>query len=401
MDFSDTEISLLTGLAFSMFYAIMGLPLGRLVDRGSRRLLIACGIALWSLVTSTCGLAANFAQLFLCRMGVGVGEAALSPGAFSMLSDLFPPAERSRAGGIYTLGVSIGAAMAYLLGGFVIHFAHERGGVTLPVIGTVAPWRFVFIVVGMPGLLVALLMLTVREPLRRGARVAANLAETGRQGEIKLGVFLRSRWRAAFGCLLGYALINIPFSITLQWSPTFLMRSHHLDPRQVGLILGSIFLGPSLIGQLAGSFISDWSFTRGARSAPLRTALACAIVLVPISALAFIVPSLTWVVVLIGAITFLVCASVGHGASALTLISPNHLRGQMTALYFLGFQIVGAMTSTTLVAVISDYILHDPTRLNVGMSIVGAVCALLGTVVFSLSIKPFGAAVINPSATAQ
>lgn len=391
---SDTQISLLSGLAFSLFYAVMGLPLGRLVDRASRKLVIAGGVALWSVVTATCGLAGNFGQLFLSRMGVGVGEAALSPGAFSMLSDLFPPRERNRAGGVYALGVSLGAALAYLVGGAVIEFARNSGGLSLPLVGEVTPWRFAFIIVGLPGLLVALLMLTVREPQRRGA-VSQNQAAL--ESDAKLGAFLQANWKAAFGCLFGYALINVPFITILQWGPSFLSRSHGLTPGEVGLVLGLIFLGPSLAGQLVGGVLSDWRFAKGSRAAPLQNAIVCGLLLVFTSGLATVAPSLPWAIALIGATTFLVCASVGHGPAALTLMSPNHLRGQMTAVYFLVIQVVVLATSTTLVAVISDYILRDPARINVGMAVVSGGSSLLGALVLKLALKPFSQAVLAQS----
>jgi MFS family permease len=394
---NDTQISLLTGLAFSVFYALMGMPLGRLVDWAPRKWVIAGGIALWSVVTSTCGLAGNFAQLFLSRMGVGVGEAALSPGAFSMLSDLFKPAERNRAGGIYTLGVSAGAALAYLVGGLVLQGLKAQGGGVLPILGKVAPWRFAFIVVGLPGLVVALIMLTVKEPLRRGRSKSGSRPSD----EMGLFTFLNANWKAAYGCLFGYGLLNIPFNVILQWGPAFFLRAHHLNFGQVGLILGLIFLGPSMAGQLLGGWLSDRGFMKGSRAAPMTTALGCAIILIPVSFLAFVTP-LPIAIALVGAITFLVCASVGHGPSALTLMSPSHLRGRVTAFYFLILQVVVVATSSTLVALISDFVLHDPSKLNVSMSLVSGVCAILAAIVLKSTIKPFVAAVDahNTSATA-
>jgi MFS family permease len=388
---TDVQISLLNGLAFSIFYALMGLPLGRIVDRYPRKLVIAGGIALWSVVTATCGLATNFAHLFLSRMGVGVGEAVLSPGAYSLMSDFFKPTERNRAAGIYTLGVSIGAALAYLAGGMIIQFASRGGPLHLPLLGELAPWRFAFVVVGAPGLVVALLMLTVREPLRR--KSPGFEARAAQAGQISLAAFLRGNWRPVTTCLLGYSLLNVPFVTVLQWGPAFFMRHYGLGPGQVGLILGCIFLGPSLLGQLFGGWLSDFRFGRGAKGSVLQTALICGLLLAPISAASMIAPSLAWSVILVGAMTFLVCASVGHGPASLTMISPNHLRGQMTAVYFIVIQVLVLGCSTLLVAVISDNILHDPARINVGMSIVSGGASLLGALVIAAGLGSFGRAV--------
>jgi MFS family permease len=388
---SDTQVGLLNGLAFAIFYALMGLPLGFIIDRYPRKLVIAGGIALWSVVTATCGLAGNFVHLFVSRMGVGVGEAVLSPGAYSLMSDFFKPTERNRAAGIYTLGVSIGAALAYLAGGMIIQFAHKGGPLHLPLLGELAPWRFAFVIVGIPGLIVALLMLTVPEPLRR--KTPSLKPQAPAEGQISLRAFLVSSWKPVLTCLLGYSLLNVPFVTVLQWGPAFFMRHYHLNPGQVGLILGCIFLGPSLLGQLFGGWLSDFRFGRGSKASVLQTAMICGLLLAPISAASMIVPSLTWSVILVGAMTFLVCASVGHGPASLTMISPGHLRGQMTAVYFIVIQILVLSFAGLLVALISDHILHDPARINVGMSIVSGVASLLGAIVLAAGMNSFSRAV--------
>ena len=166
---SDTQYSLLAGLAFSLFYALMGLPLARIADSRSRRNLIAAGIAVWSLMTAVCGLAKGFWMLFVARMGVGVGEATLAPGAYSMIADYFPKSLLARALSVYMVGVTLGSGFAYMLGGAVVAYVENMPQIVLPVLGAIHGWQLTFFIVGLPGLLVALLMmLTVREPPRRG-----------------------------------------------------------------------------------------------------------------------------------------------------------------------------------------------------------------------------------------
>lgn len=167
LDISDTQVSLLGNLAFGIFYTLLGLPLGRAADRFSRRGIIAAGVATWCLMTAACGLARNFVQLFLARVGVGVGEAALNPAALSMISDYFPRRTRGRALTFYNMGVSLGVGVALIFGGQVIAWVAAAPPVELPGIGVLRAWQTVFILVGLPGLLIALLMLTVREPVRR------------------------------------------------------------------------------------------------------------------------------------------------------------------------------------------------------------------------------------------
>ena len=164
---SDTQYSLLAGLAFSLFYAIMGLPLARIADSRNRRNLISIGIAVWSVMTAVCGLAKGFVSLFFARIGVGIGEATLGPAGYSMITDYFPRSSLARALSVYTLGVTFGSGLAYILGGAVVGYVQTLDTLTLPFLGATEGWQLTFFIVGFPGVLVAALMyLTVREPAR-------------------------------------------------------------------------------------------------------------------------------------------------------------------------------------------------------------------------------------------
>src|SRR5262249_22668801 len=149
-----------------------GIPLGRLADSRSRRVIIAVGIASWSIMTAGCGLARKYWQLALLRMGVGVGEASLSPAAYSMIADYFAPAQRATAMSVYSMGIYVGSVMAFIRVGLVVRFAAGRDYFELPLVGTTRPWQLIFFLVGLPGLLISLLLWPVREPLRRGESLA-------------------------------------------------------------------------------------------------------------------------------------------------------------------------------------------------------------------------------------
>lgn len=167
LELTDTQIGLLLGPAFAIFYATMGLPLGWLADRQRRTWIVAAGIALWSAATAASGLARNFPQLFIARMSIGVGEATLSPCAMSMISDSFPREKRARPIAFYTMALSLGAGIASLISAAVLQWAKTTTDISLPIVGTVAPWQFTFFVVGLPGLALSLLVLMLREPVRR------------------------------------------------------------------------------------------------------------------------------------------------------------------------------------------------------------------------------------------
>jgi MFS family permease len=173
LQINDTEFGVLQGLVFAVFYTLFGVPLGMVADRFSRRNLIALGVFLWSLTTSLSSIARSFGSLAAARMGVGIGEATLSPSAFSMIADSFPKERLSSALSIYTMGIQLGSGLALIIGGTVAQAVSQLPPVELPIAGAIAAWRVTFLIVGAPGLLVALLLLSVREPARRSLLVDA------------------------------------------------------------------------------------------------------------------------------------------------------------------------------------------------------------------------------------
>src|ERR1700735_997165 len=178
LQISDTQIGLLQGSAFAPLYTFLGLPIARLSDRHSRRAIIAAGVFIWSIMATLCGLARTVMQLFVARIGVGVGEAALSPAAYSVITDSFPRSKLGSAFGVYNIGITIGAGIAFLVGGIVVAaVSHAGASYTLPLFGEVRAWQMVFIVTGAPGILLPLLLLTFREPARRGLLRKQSAAE--------------------------------------------------------------------------------------------------------------------------------------------------------------------------------------------------------------------------------
>src|SRR5208282_5227953 len=170
---SDTEMSLLIGFSFALFYSVLGLPFGRLADSANRPRLIFAGMLTWSLMTGGCGLVNSYWQLFLLRMGVGIGEATLSPAAYSMISDSFPPDKRSVPFGVYTMATYVGGGFAFLFGGLLLRSFGTREIFHLPLLGAVRPWQTLFLLLGVSGILFVLVLLTLRDPSRKGARVIA------------------------------------------------------------------------------------------------------------------------------------------------------------------------------------------------------------------------------------
>jgi MFS family permease len=275
---SDFGIGLLQGLAFAIFYALVGIPIGRLADRYSRRGIITVGIFLWSLMTAACGLTKSFLGLFLVRVGVGVGEAALSPSAYSMISDLFPKHKLGRALSVYQAGAFLGAGIAFLAGGMVIQMLSAAGPVEFPVIGIIKPWQMTFFVVGLPGILVGFLMLTVKEPTRRGKLAGHSDGIPLRQ---VLG-YVRINRRLFVLLFAGFALLAVPITTFMTWVPAYMSRVHHYSRADTGLMLGLILLVFSPAGVYFGGWLIDKLQKRGHADATFRIGLIAATLLVPL-----------------------------------------------------------------------------------------------------------------------
>lgn len=236
----DWVLGFIAGPAFALFYATLGMPIALLADRYSRRNLIAAAIAVWSIMTALSGMAANVTQLALARIGVGIGEAGCSPPAHSMISDYYPPEQRSTAMGIYTAGISIGIMIAYLAGGWVV----ENIG-----------WRQAFFIVGLPGLVLALVVrFSVQEP-QRG--LSENRTDTGdKPGMIEVARFLLRR-KSFIHLAVGSGLASFGGYASISFFPSFLVRSHGMSLSQVGVYLGLLYGIGGVLGFAGGGYIAD------------------------------------------------------------------------------------------------------------------------------------------------
>jgi MFS family permease len=386
---TDVGIGLLQGIVFTIFYVAVGIPIGRWADRYSRRNIIALGIFLWSIMTATCGLARSFFGLFLARVGVGVGEAALSPAAYSMIADYFPKEKLGRALGVYQAGAFFGAGIAFLIGGLVIRLAMGAEDLVFPVVGAIRPWQVVFFVVGLPGLLVALLMLTVEEPARRGKMA-------GRDGGIpvkELLEFVRRHRRFFIAHFCGFSLLAIPITTILTWSPAYFGRVLGYSQPEAGLTLGLILILLSPAGVYFGGWMADALQKRGYVDAPLRVGIGAALMLLPLSFLATTGSSSTLAVIVF--CPFIFCASISMAVAPTTLqiVAPNQMRAQISATWMLVMNILTAIIGPTGVGIITQYIFGDDQAVGYSLALVNCVSVPLAALFLWSGLKPFRAAV--------
>lgn len=375
---SDTQFSLLQGLAFSLFYAFMGVPIAALADKKSRIKIIAAGIAFWSFATAACGLSKNFIQMFLARLGVGAGEAALSPAFYSIVADLFPKDKLGRALGVYAIGAFIGSGLAFLIGGYVIGLLKDVNFVILPLIGEIKTWQLTFMIVGLPGVLLALLMiLTVREPERKGLKVGQDgqVMEASFKNSV---AFIKAHKKTFFCHFIGFSFYTMMLYSLLGWAPAFYMRNHGLDASQTGYILGIIILVANTSGALFCGWLIDFFSKRGCSDAAIRTGMiGCAALIVP-SVLFTQVESMHVSFALIFVAMFFSTFPIPASAAATQMLTPNQLRAQVSAKFLLISNLIALGIGTTAVALITDKYFQNTVMVGNSISIVNAVAGVIG-----------------------
>jgi MFS family permease len=384
LDISDTEVSLLIGLAFALFYTLLGLPIAWIADRWNRRNLIVAGVALWSVMTAGCGFAGSYAALFVARMGVGVGEAALSPAAYSMLSDIFPRDRLARAMAVYSIGVPLGSGVAMILGAFVVQAVLAAPMVELPLIGPVEAWRTIFLWVAAPGLLICLLLLTIREPLRRG------LAQARPRSEAAPGFLAHLKaQRVALGALFaGMSLIGLVMYGVIAWVPTFFARTYGMAVAEAGLWFGLIMATGGAAGLVMGGALADRLFARGVADSHLRVMRLSILLGGPPLLAAVLMPNATLAFVML-ALAFPMLTMHGVGTVALQFITPNEYRARTTALYFFVVNLTGLGFGPMLMALLTDHLFADDGALRYSIALVTGIALPLAAIVLTAGFSAF------------
>ncbi|MET3614244.1 MFS family permease [Rhizobium aquaticum] len=375
---TDVEIGLLQGLSFALVLAVGGLPAGRWVDRGNRTSIAAMAIAVWSIMTAACGFADSFLSLLVCRAGVALGEAALIPAAYSLISDLFPTRRRGLAMGIYSSGAFIGAGLSLILAASALHHLSQPGS-SLTRLGTTFAWQSVFVLVGLPGLAIALWVASLKEPARGAAESAP--AEVPNMNDVRAYFWARRVELLTLYFSLG--LVGMQSYSYSAWGPSMLIRAFELSPAAVGLVLGPLFIGASLAGLLVGAMLGDKLVRRGLRAA--RPALMCVgalgagVFAAPLPMMTTQNAALTF----IAGTCFFSTLVVANGPAALQDITPPRMRGISSAIGVMVVTMVGMGLGPPLVGYITENVLRDPHQLGMALSVVST-GALLSSAALAL-----------------
>jgi len=383
LDLTDTDIGLLHGLAFALFYTFVGVFIARLADNWNRSKLIAIGVLLWGIATAACGLAGSFATLFVARVLVGVGEASLSPAAYSLISDYFPPAKRARAMSVYTSGIYFGVGAALVFGGLVIGLVGRTGGIDLPIVGPVRAWQLVFFAVGLPGVLFFVIVkLFVREPARREVSATPPTLAAFR-------VYFMARRKLYLGHYLGFAFMVLYSYSFSAWTPAVITRSYGLTPSESGLWLGLVILLSAPSGIMLGSFFSQRLHRRYGKGAALRVGVFAAVFGIIPAVLFPLAPSAWTALALMGITQFMISLPFGVAPAALHEVTPNQFRGQVIALYLFFINIIGLGTGPMIVGLITDFGFRDESAVAYSLLVMALVFLPLSGFILSRAARIF------------
>jgi MFS family permease len=389
---NDSQTSWLMGIAFTLFYTFLGLPAGLLADTTNRRNLAAIGITLWSLATAYCGLAKSYLQLFVGRVSVGVGEATLSPVAYSLIADTFPEKKRTTAMSVYSMGISIGNGTAVMLAGGIAGFAATAGMMDIPIVGSIHAWQYIFFLVGLPGLLVALLMLTVKEPMRLGAdssRKSVAIRE--------IWSYIREHKMTALCHTIGFGMFSIFNQGVGFWFPEFFVRTYGWKKADIGVWQGSTSIIFGTLGLWVGSRLAKYFFEKGKTDANMRVMLIAAAGLMPFAVLMPFMPSGSIAAPFFIATAFFGFMPYGAAPAAIQQLFPNQMRGTAGALFLFTINVIGGGTGPSIVAGLTDYVFKNPLMLRYSIVTV-AVCSLSAAVLlYAAGLKYFRASLQRTS----
>jgi MFS family permease len=376
---SDFEISLLMGPAFAICFGLCGYPLGWMTDRFSRRGVIFGGIVFWSAATVMTGLAKTFPILFAARMGVGAGEAGLQPAAYSLIADKFPKERMTTALSIFGMGPKVGTAFAFAVGGWVIAYSAAHEGLVLPLVGEVNSWRLAMLMIGAPGILLALLAFTFKEPARKNHVKPAT-------GNVNVFAYMGQNKPLFISLLLGFAFAAVAAASLVSWVPTYITREFGWSPKEYAPVM-TIVNVISASSILFKGVIIDWLYKRGVRDAHVRFYTWLLAVTPPLAIGAFCMTNPYWFMGMYAVVDVVLVSFLLYIAATIQLLMPNNMRGQTTAIFMLVTATIAAGIAPTIVASLTDFVFADQQALGKSLMIVTTTASIIAFVVLRYSLR--------------
>ncbi|UTA68887.1 MFS transporter [Emticicia sp. 21SJ11W-3] len=382
---SDTQMGLLMGLSFALFYTVLGIPIGVMADRMSRKKIIGWGIAIWSLMTALCGVAGSFSMLFLARVGVGIGEAALSPAAYSMISDYFPKKKLGTALGIYNMGVFLGSGLSILIGAAIRSMVGQEN-IHLPFVGEIFSWQVVFFYIGLPGFLIVLLLQTIKEPKRKELDSGKESANKASFSEII--AYFKANKSTFLSLNFGMAFMSFASFAGTYWIPTFLNRVHGWTDTKAGVTFGVLVSVFSTLGVVLGGRYADHLLKKGIATARMRTSfMGMSVAVISTAGLLFANPDIT--LVFIALFCFASSFSYGSATAAIQEIVPNNMRAIFSAFFLFVVNLIGLGLGPLSVGFFNDTVFADPQKINYSIFIAQFGGCIISSLLLYIGLSPF------------
>lgn len=393
MGISEGQMGLLMGPAFAIFYIIAGIPLGRLADVMSRRWLVLIGQILWSVMSVGCGLMRTYTQFFMLRVGLGVGEASLSPSAYSMITDLFPKNKLARALSVYGLGIYIGSGLARFFGGFAVQYAETHEAFHVPILDRdIFSWQVVFFFIAAPTIPLSIVLLMTREPFRRGVRTIRTAAGRAVARSVPLGEVFAYLWlnRTTMLCYsFGFALLSFSGYGVSAWMPSHFIRNLGWEASRTGMTLGVVAITAGPIGVIGGGWISDVMKARGVRHARILLGLISCVSWFPFG-IAYPLMNNPWMAIGFYALAVVIAAMPwGAGPAGIQEIMPNKMRGQASAIYLFIINLMVLGFGPYILSLFTQYVFRSDSGVRWSLLCVPVGAHLISVVLLLAAIRPY------------
>jgi len=363
---SDTKVSLLMGLSFALFYTVFGIIISRLADSSNRRNIIIAGITIWSLLTALCSGVKNYSQFFLARIGVGIGEATLSPSAYSIISDYFPKRKLGMALSVFSMGIFLGSGIALAIGSGIISSLPTEGKITVPLFGEIYHWQKLFLLIGLPGIAISLLMLTIKEPVRKGILHIEGVPQQKLSLREALKIVFTYR-KTFLSICIGTAFTAIVTYACTAWVPTYFSRTFDWPVPKAGFVFGLVLLSGSIGGVLWGGWYADYLENKGIQNGRIRVNIISAVCLL-LSCFIPLIDNPVLVVTLFFIPAFFIASPMGASTSAIQQLMPNQVRALASSIFLFLINLIGLGGGPFLVGFFTDTVFNDEKAIRYSLA---------------------------------
>lgn len=382
---SDTQMGVLMGLSFAVLYTLVGIPIGLMADRMNRKRIISWGILVWSIMTIFCGIAGNYSLFFLARVGVGIGEAALSPAAYSIISDYFPKKKLATALSVYNMGIYLGSGLSILIGA-ALRTMIGKENIVLPFVGEIFSWQMIFFYIGLPGILIVFLVQTIKEPKRVEFDSEKEISETSSFSEI-IAYFKANRHTFSY---LNFSMAFMAFATYagIYWVPTMLGRVHGWTDTKAGITFGLLVTVFSTLGVISGGRYADFLTKKGVVQAKMLAGFR-GMIAASLCTLGLLIDNIDIGIYFIAGFCFFSSFPYGSATAAIQEIVPNKMRAIFSAFFLFVVNIIGLGFGPLTVGFLNDTVYNDPNKIHYSIFITQLFGYSLSALCLYLGLKPF------------